>query len=444
MTDDLRSRPSWHSAPPAAGASAGRLALLVVWSLAEPGRVGETALLPPGGGLALLGRGPAAENDPGARLVFGKWRPTGFVGGGPLVGNGLSRRQLLVREHDGKIELERLGRSKLIVGGRPVDRAELGPGATAALEGQLVLRVTNRNEPVGGAAPAFAFGAPDPFGLIGESPALWALREELQLAARLAGPVLVSGPPGSGKELVARALHAAAQRSGPFIARSAVTLPSGIIEAGDAGDATLFLEELAELPEILPVHLLRLLDAGEYQRVGENHTRRTDVRLVAASVRSDAAFKFDLLARFRVKLSVPGLAARSDDIPLLVRGLLRQRFERQPELAARFADAHGEPLVSPDLVLALLEHRYQSHVRELDELIELALSGSSEGHVAFTPEVAARTAFAMSALPSRERVEAALQRTGGDVSRAWKELGLSSRDTLLRILRKHGITTRRP
>jgi transcriptional regulator of acetoin/glycerol metabolism len=149
------------------------------------------------------------------------------------------------------------------------------------------------------------------------------------------------------------------------------------------------------------------------------------------------------MARFRLKLAVAGLGARRDDIPLLVRGLLRRRFADEPELAARFADAHGEPRVSPDLVVALLEHRYEAHVRELDELIGLALAGSDEGHVAFTPTVAARTAFATGPLPTRERVAAALQQSGGDVTRAWKELGLSSRDTLLRLLKKYGIAARR-
>jgi transcriptional regulator with GAF, ATPase, and Fis domain len=157
------------------------------------------------------------------------------------------------------------------------------------LDDQLVLLATMRPRAPylrATTAPPFSFGAPDPHGVVGESPAIWRLREALAFVARRAEHVLVTGPSGVGKELIARAVHdLSARAKKAFVSRNAATLPSGIIDAelfgnaknypnagmperaglvGDAHGGTLFLDEIGELSTELSSHLLRLLDGGEY------------------------------------------------------------------------------------------------------------------------------------------------------------------------------------
>src|SRR5262249_4513267 len=150
------------------------------------------------------------------------------------------------------------------------------------------------------------FGAPDPHGILGESPAAWALREHLSLAAHSGQHILLLGQSGTGKELAARAIHALSpRRDKPFIARNAATFPEGLVDAelfgtakgypnagsperpgliAEADGGTLFLDEIGELPAHLSSHLLRVLDrGGEYQRLGESRVRRSDLRVVAAT-----------------------------------------------------------------------------------------------------------------------------------------------------------------
>ncbi len=137
---------------------------------------------------------------------------------------------------------------------------------------------------------------------------MWQMRERIAFAANAGKHVLLHGESGTGKELAARALHALSSRAGkPFVSRNAATLPSGLIDAelfgsarnypnagmperaglvGQADGGTLFLDEIAEIPAEQQAHLLRVLDAdGEYQRLGEATTRRSDLVLVGATNR---------------------------------------------------------------------------------------------------------------------------------------------------------------
>src|SRR5262249_38405316 len=194
-------------------------------------------------------------------------------------------------------------------------------------------------------AASFAFGAADTHGIVGESPAAWALRDTVAFAARSVGHVLIHGESGVGKELVARAIHAlSARRARPLGARNAATFPEALVDAelfgnaknypnpgmieregvvGEADGSTLFLDEIGELPAALQAHLLRVLDrGGEYQRLGEPRVRRADLRVVAATNRSIDELKHDLAARLTLRVEVPSLADRREDIPLLARHLL--------------------------------------------------------------------------------------------------------------------------
>jgi DNA-binding NtrC family response regulator len=251
------------------------------------------------------------------------------------------------------------------------------------------------------------------------------------------------------------------------VSRNAATFPSGIIDAelfgnvknypnpgmdarpgliGEADGSTLFLDEIAELPSELQAHLLRVLDAGgEYQRLGDAQPRRADLRIVAATNRDPSELKHDLLARFVLRLGLPGLGDRREDVPLLVRHLLKAAVAKNPQIGKRFFTKDGEPRVDPDLIEALLRQRYTHHVRELDELLWRAIAASRGTYVAFADDLKARLepeppeSAAIEEELSEERIREALARHDGKVSRAYKELGLKSRYALYRLLKKYAI-----
>ena len=165
------------------------------------------------------------------------------------------------------------------------------------------------------ARQSFRFGSADPSGYVGESPQAWNLRDEVALAAARREHVLILGESGTGKELVAQAVHAlGARATRRFVARNAATVPSGIIDAelfgsaanypnagmperpglvGEADGSTLFLDEIGELPTELQTHLLRLLDGGDYQRLGDARRRTANLRVVAATNRPMGQLKPD-------------------------------------------------------------------------------------------------------------------------------------------------------
>jgi two-component system nitrogen regulation response regulator GlnG/two-component system response regulator HydG len=285
----------------------------------------------------------------------------------PPSGNRLSRLQLRHAPlSGGRVSVERLGRASVRVRGERVEQAVLSVGDTLEVSEHALFLCVQRPERLPPALDAAtlarfdaSFGGPDPFGLVGESPALWALRDRLAFVAPRPGHVLVLGPSGVGKELVARAVHRLSTRAaGPFIARNAATIPASLADAelfgharhypntgmperpglvGEADGGTLLLDEIGELPEAQQAHLLRLMDAGEYQRLGEPRTRHAQLRIVAATNRPPEALKPDFLARFRHVIEVPPLAARREDLPLLCRHLLERALSDDAALSARFS-----------------------------------------------------------------------------------------------------------
>ncbi len=462
-------------------------ALVLLWAPEEPGRVGEVALL---GGPAVLGRGGARPEDPAPRLVLGRHRPGGLVAGGPPVSSGVSRIHAVVSPAGDGVRVERRGRRALRVGGHEVDAAVVRPGETFEIEDQLLLLVTRRAPEGPPAADAsFTFGAADRHGLVGESPAVWALRAAIEFAARAPNHVLIHGPSGTGKELIARAIHAASPRGGrALVARNAATLPEGLIDAelfgnvrgypnpgmaeraglvGEADGSTLFLDEIGELSPTLQAHLLRLLDRdGEYQRLGDPRARRADLRVVAATNRAPAQLKHDVAARLMLRVEVPGLEARREDVPLLLDQILATITTHDPALVARFrvADAPPRFRVAGALVDALVRHPYRTHVRELERLVWGAVAESPGDTVGLGPatvaalaaaaadatlgsadDVAAESDAAVAAPddetvdPGADAIRAALARAGGSVTAAARALGLRNRYVLYRLLRKHGL-----
>jgi formate hydrogenlyase transcriptional activator len=226
--------------------------------------------------------------------------------------------------------------------------------------------------------------------LVGQSPPL---RRVLDLVAQVActnATVLITGETGTGKELVARAIHGASpRRAGSFARVNCAAIPSGLIESelfghergaftGAVGrrvgrfeladDGTLFLDEIGELPLEVQPKLLRLLQEREFERLGSNHTLRSNARLVAATHRDlralvdDRALREDLYYRLNVfPIHVPPLRDRSEDIPLLA-----GRF------ASGFARAMAKDIrsISPATLAQLERHTWPGNIRELQNVIE--------------------------------------------------------------------------
>jgi DNA-binding NtrC family response regulator len=296
--------------------------------------------------------------------------------------------------------------------------------------------------------------------------------EEIQLVARLVRQVartdltvVIEGETGTGKELVARAIHReSARRDGPFVAincaglseelaasqlfghrrgafTGAVSDSEGMFEAARGG--TLFLDEIGELPLRVQTTLLRALDERAVLRIGETQPRPVDVRIVAATNRELATevaqgrFRADLLYRIRVgRINLPPLRARRDDLPLLVRHALAE------QRAVTGREVEG---VSDEAMQAMLAYDWPGNIRELQHTLGYAVihcPGTTIELEDLPPEVLehARPVAAGADLPAdeRERILVALARTGGERKAAAALLGVS-RATLYRRMAQHGI-----
>ncbi|MCB9702116.1 MAG: sigma-54-dependent Fis family transcriptional regulator [Myxococcales bacterium] len=452
-------------------------ALVLLWSRDEPERVGEVVCLPPGGRdrTYTIGRADQADDDGAIPLTFGQARPRGRVERGPLRAAHVSRRQLAIaHEGGGGLRIEQVGRGVLRLDGHPLSSGVIYPGGLIEVENRITLLYSRRPmswmRPVpGDITPEFPFGAADRWGLVGESPAAWELRRQAAFLAARDEHALILGPSGCGKELIVQAIHGLSARGrAPLCARNAATIPETLIDAelfgnlrnypnpgmperqgllGEADGSTLFLDEVGELPRQLQAHLLRVMDRGEYQRLGEPRVRRADLRILAATNRDPAELKHDFLARFPHRLTIPGLDERPEDVPLLARHLLRGIAASDPGLVAPILRG-DEPLLSAELAAALATYRYTTNVRELSELLWRALHASQGGPALEAPAELVRLGRprpeAVEPTPApgtltRESVLAILERCGGVKEVAWRELGLRNRYQLGRLLKKLGI-----
>ncbi len=269
-------------------------------------------------------------------------------------------------------------------------------------------------------------------------------------------PVLITGPNGAGKEVLADIVQAnSAQADGPYFKVNVGALPEELIEAElfgtesgaftgarsragrfEAADGgTLFLDELGTLSGGGQAKLLRVLQRGEYERLGANHTRRTHVRVIAATntplrqAMREGGFREDLFYRLSViELEVPPLSARREDILPLARHFLQPNFRLSPE---------AEEL--------LRRHSWPGNVRELQNAIRRACLLST------APTITAqalslptgRTAPAEEPQLDRASIEQALERAQGVIARAARDLGLS-RQALYRRMERLGLKSETP
>jgi hypothetical protein len=459
---------------PGAVTETSELGFVVLHCPEAPGFVGAwLAAGGPGDG-RLLGRGPARPTDRFPRLAAVYQRPGANQPLGPLPCPRVSREQFEVTASGDALVLRNVGSASLYVNGTQAAEARTVKGDIVEVGSSLMLFCTERPgsiAPVDGGG-LHGFGGPDASGMVGESPVAWRLRRAIRQTARHAGHVLVRGPTGAGKELVVRAFCAQACPAGPIVERSAATLPEVLIDAelfgnvegypntgiaerkglvGEADGGVLFLDEIAELPPLAQTHLLRVLDSGQYQRLGESTLRTSKLRLVGATNRPLTALREDLLARFTLRLEVPPLATHPEDIPLILRHLTAAALADDAELSTRFLDPSGQPRFSRELLRRLVKSPLPANARELLHAVLSSLIRSPGDQLDWVaPDDAADGDSGDEPAPGGDvgtddaaRIQRALDDNNGSIERTWRALGLPSRFALLRRLKKHKLVIRR-
>jgi DNA-binding NtrC family response regulator len=302
--------------------------------------------------------------------------------------------------------------------------------------------------------------------LIAESRAMRPVLTLLERVGPSVANVLVTGEHGTGKEVVARWLHAASPRAErALIVVNAGALSDGVFESemfghvkGAFTDAktdrvgyveladqgTLFLDEIGTMPATQQAKLLRVLQAGEFQRVGTSRVRRADLRVIAATnvdiarEVAEGRFREDLLYRINtVEIHLPPLRERTEDIPRLAMHFLAASTSR-----------YGKRLtgIDPDALQTLVDYSWPGNVRELAHVMERAVLMSMDEHIrpddlGLRPRGEGSARLEEMTLDEVERflIRRALARCQGNVSRAADALGLS-RSALYRRLQQHGIT----
>ncbi|MBY0458251.1 MAG: sigma-54 dependent transcriptional regulator, partial [Gemmataceae bacterium] len=318
----------------------------------------------------------------------------------------------------------------------------------------------------------------DRYRIVGSSPAVRKVVALIERVAPTAATVLVRGPSGTGKELVARALHGNSdRRDKPLVTVNCATLQEtlleselfgyekgaftgadrakpGLFEIAEGG--TLFIDEVAEMSPTLQAKLLRVLEDGHYRRLGGTQEKNADVRVIAATNRpleedvKTGRFREDLFFRLNViAITLPALKDRREDIPELVEHLLKTRPVRKVPFR-----------VSPDALGVLCTYDWPGNIRELANVLERAQI-LADGDTLLTADFpdGLRSPSAGSApgapLPTptaspddldgieRRHVEDVLRRNGGNKVRAAKALGVSRR-TLYRLIQKYQLAGARP
>jgi formate hydrogenlyase transcriptional activator len=302
-------------------------------------------------------------------------------------------------------------------------------------------------------------------GIVGMSVALGAALDHIQTVAPTDSTVVIEGETGTGKELFAHAIHTQSRRRDrPFVKLNCAAIPLGLLEselfghergaftgavsqrigrfeAADGG--TLFLDEIGDLPLELQVKLLRVLQEQEFERLGSTHTRRVNVRVIAATNQDLATlvaqkqFRMDLYYRLNVyPIALPPLRHRLEDIPILVAHFVRRYAERMTKLIGK---------ITSDDMDTLARHPWPGNIRELQNFIERSVI-LTKGDVLQLPALPSGAVVPAGPLTlaeaEREHILSALREShwvvGGPTGAAAR-LGLK-RTTLISKMHKRGLT----
>ena len=346
---------------------------------------------------------------------------------------------------------------------KPLDPAELLHIVNQAARMRLLEIENRRLRDELSRSPGFAH-------LLGSSRTLERVLKQARSVAQTSATVLLTGENGTGKEMLARAIHQESPRaSGPFVGVSCAALPETLIESELFGHergaftsaiqsrkgrfelangGTLFLDEVGELSAAVQVKLLRVLQEREFERVGGTRTLTVDIRLISASNRDlenevkEGRFRQDLFFRLNVvPLLLPPLRERHEDIPLLA-----------AHFATKLAEKHGQPTpeLAPELIEVLQEYEWPGNVRELENLMErlVVLSNGPTLGTEFVPEKMLRALPGVSvtdestlegavAALKKKMIINALQTEGNKVAAA-RKLGIS-RSYLHRLINEFDI-----
>ena len=302
--------------------------------------------------------------------------------------------------------------------------------------------------------------------LIGKNPAMQQIYSLIEDLADVPSTVLVTGETGTGKELVAQALHHRGSRcDGPFVKLNCSALAESLLESElfghvrgaftgaledkvgrfeRADGGTIFLDEIGDIPSGVQSRLLRVLQEKEFERVGSSMPVRVDVRIVAATNKDlrermkRGLFRDDLFYRLNVmEIRLPPLRERKEDLPLLVEHFLKKFNERfQKEIVSVSSDVHK----------VFDEYPWPGNVRELEHALERAFITCGQPTITVDHLPAELMDFPEDesfagkekAVPDREAILAALRRTGGNKAKAARLLGFS-RQTLYRKIEEYGI-----
>lgn len=348
------------------------------------------------------------------------------------------------------VELVRSGAADYI--GKPWDEARLLTTVRNLLDLRRSQQAVRRVERDNARARQELREKYDLCGAVYASTSMHALMATAAHVAAADVPVLITGPNGAGKEVLADVIQAnSAVRGGPYVKVNLGALPDNLLEAelfgSEAGaytnararagrfetadGGTLLLDEIGNLSSSGQAKLLRVLQTGEFERLGSSHTRRVKVRVVAATNRNlrqairEQAFREDLFYRLSlIELQVPALAERREDILPLARHFLG-----------------AGATIEPDAERALLRYPWPGNVRELNNVVRRAqllhdASNLRAEHLALP----ARAGMTADPEPLRSDVEAALGRARGVVAQAARDLGMS-RQALYRRMEKLGLKT---
>lgn len=380
----------------------------------------------------------------------------------------VSRRHLGVRDGGGQFAVRDLGsKNGTLYEGSLITEVRVGPGATFKL-GRSFVRIQPRPQPLD-LLPSQSRRFGD---LVAESLTMREIFAVLDLAAGSDVTVLIEGETGTGKELTARALHEkSARRAGPFVAIDCGALPETLLEselfghvrgaftgaaqsrAGAfqrASGGTIFLDELGAIPLAVQARLLRVLEERTVRPVGADQEKRVDVRIVAASPMdlttrvAEGSFRPDLFYRLSVvRVVLPPLRARREDIPVLVDEMMRRRGLGSGKVAGPNYDR-------------LVSHTWPGNLRELRNVLDRAIALSpgatsfAELRINISPQAAEEGLAIRSDLPYAEAKAAVLDtferrylrdvltRCSGNISAASRESGID-RKHLRGLLRKHGL-----